>query len=47
MKVATIPIKFATEHDIDQQAAYRAIAFKIKQYFHLFVLVRKTLKFFI
>ena len=47
MKVATIPLKFATEHDIDQQAAYRDIAFKIKQYFHFFVLVRKTLKFFI
>jgi hypothetical protein len=41
MKVATIPLKFATEQDIVQQAAHRAIAFAIKQYFHFFVLTKK------
>ena len=34
MEIATISFKFATEHDIDQQAGHRAIALAIKQYFH-------------
>ena len=34
VEIATISFKFATEHDIDQQAGHRAIALAIKQYFH-------------